>query len=225
MSIEKGPGQRERSKIKADLKNKVGTIFDELDKGDDRIDKLISNIRGLLDSDLFDGKAIEEDLKRCGSIEDRGEFIVSVEQALEPIIDMRVNNPEVFEKEVSRRAFVEGGNFIPLNEIVSYDMNREGWAYLHLAPARTMGPREALGKIDDALKQLAIITKENESFQGIRAASWIVANNPRLLEKFGFIIDGPIEGDEKNRHFPGETRPVSLAHISRKDLIDKYGKE
>lgn len=149
---------------------------------------------------------------------------------LVPVAVEEVNNflADHFTKEehekIHRQAFIESGGFTPLNEILSFNTH-EDTAYIHLAPAETLGPKALIKNVKDGFVELARLLETEEGLKEIKsvvASSWIVAKHPKLIESAGFTIDGPI--DEKNRRgmFPGDTREIWTSHMDRKEFLEKY---
>lgn len=150
-------------------------------------------------------------------------FQAAVINSLFDFLDRNID-PEQFE--VARRAaFVEQGGFTPLNEIISYGCD-DGVAHIHLADARTLTlrPRAFITAIIDGLEKLAKVLIQ-PGFEGVKvvtATSFIVAEHSGLLERAGFIIDGPIDEKTRQQHFKTEARPVSASHMSREDFLRRY---
>jgi hypothetical protein len=97
-----------------------------------------------------------------------------------------------------------------------------GTAIIHVAPKGDLKLGAVIKAFRDGLKELARQVREDERIKEIQATSWIVASNPGLLEKVGFVVEGAIDEKMKTEHFSDENRPVSWAHMSRKAFLDKY---
>lgn len=124
-----------------------------------------------------------------------------------------------------RPIFIEQSGFIPLNEILSYGIYRSE-AHIHLAPAKTKPVRETMELIKQGISELARKITTDEEMQHIdliTATSWIVAEHPRIMERLGFTIEGPINEEMKKEHFADETKDVSRCYMSKEELIRLYG--
>lgn len=131
---------------------------------------------------------------------------------------------EEFEKR-QRAQFLTHGDFIPLSEALAFGVHRD-IAHIHLAPANTMGIAGLRADVQTGLRELARRLQEDDALNGVQtvqATLWIVAKNPRLLERLGFTVDGPISQEEREAHFAEDPRDVASAHISREDFIARYG--
>lgn len=211
--IEQGQIPDYRLQMQKALIRDMGGLFDSYANSQDRINRLLIRLDTLLR--LFaadiDRGLIEEGLNNCRTITDRNEFITQIGSALKPLIDFMGKNPE--ESEAKQRvAFMEDGQFIRLNEIICYELCDDGWIHVHLAPCRTMAAEQRDICMEDAIEQLKEVAKKNIKIKGLVAKSWIVAKKPKYVTKFGFSIDGPVEGDSST---------ISLAHLDRVDLLKK----
>lgn len=210
-------------KAKADF----GKIFDDNQDSREAARVLLEKISLVLDDLAKNGfleeekiERIKKELKECSSAENKEEFIERALSATWPVADLGKSNPQLFEK-IRRSAFVREGGFIPVNEILSYGVY-EGIMHIHLAPAEQMGTSEKLFNLKDGLKGLAEVVKKDESVKIITATSWIVTEHPKLLERFGFIVEGEIDEETKKKYFSDETRVVSRAYMTREDFLRKY---
>jgi len=210
-------------KVRSDISN----IFDNSKAGENRRETLLSKVGPILVPEILGSKLSEEErknileeLKKCGDIENREEFIEKVLIILNPLIELRRKDPGTFEK-IRREAFIKGGGFIPVNEIFSYGLEND-FIHIHLAPAETMGLAEKLSAIKNGLEELAKIVNDNKSIKEIVATSWIVAENPKILERLGFEIEGEIDEETKRKYFANEERAVAKASISREKFLESY---
>lgn len=124
-----------------------------------------------------------------------------------------------------REHFLSHGNLIPLSEALAFGTHGTT-AHIHLAPASSLGIAKLRADVDTGLRELARRLQEEPELQAIQtveASSWIVAKNPRLIERLGFTVDGLISEEVRERYFHEESRPVASAHMSREDLLERYG--
>lgn len=125
-----------------------------------------------------------------------------------------------------REVFVREGKFMPLNEIISFGVGGDNIAHIHLAPASLLRPKELLRGVREGLQELARRLEEDPKFKDVSvvtASSWIVAKNPKLLERIHFTVDGPISEQMREEHFQDEVREVWAAHMDRKEFLKQYG--
>src|SRR3990167_7971144 len=124
-----------------------------------------------------------------------------------------------------REQFLSHGDFIPLSEALAFGTH-DTTAHIHLAPASSMGIAGLRADVDAGLRELARRLQsdpELQNIQTVKATSWIVAKNSRLIERLGFTVDGLISEEQKERHFFEESRPVASAHMDRQDFLKRYG--
>ena len=87
-----------------------------------------------------------------------------------------------------------------VSKVLGYGYH-DGKVHLHIAPASTMSPVEMLRDVKSGFKALAADLQAKDGLhdaEEITATSWIVAKNPRLLERFGFTVHGKIADDIKD---------------------------
>lgn len=167
---------------------------------------------------------IRAQFEQCIPITSPVEFIKRIHDIIKPIDLAREKHPEVFAG-LERKIFMESHpDFIPLNEMLSYRIDG-GDLHLHLAPVADFSTSKKIQLIKDAFTKVRAVITSEKGVTEISATSWVVSNNPRLFERMGFTIKGPISVQEKKIDFEGETRPVSRATISRKEFLTKYSKK
>lgn len=130
--------------------------------------------------------------------------------------------------ELRRRIFIEKGNYIPINEILSYNII-DRYLYLHLAPSTDLSISVKRKLIQDGFRELANIVNSNLDIDEICASSNIVVKNPKLLEHVGFEIDKSIStrvGIGIYRKVGGsvgfDNRPFGKATMSREKFLKRY---
>jgi len=141
--------------------------------------------------------------------------------ALKPVTALKMNDPENFEKIVTAGIPTEKDEFVPLNEILSYGRGKD-YVHIHLLPPGKVGLAALVKGSLDGLRELARIVREDETIKEITATSWIVAEHPKLLERMGFIMQGEIDEEMRDRHFRGDKRRISKATISREEFLRRY---
>ena len=125
---------------------------------------------------------------------------------------------------LERKAFIEKGNYVAINEILSYGIDK-GDLHIHLAPTNDLGLGEKMLLIKDGFKKLAIIVQNNPKVEEISATSWIVAKNPELLQKMGFKIDDSMRTNLRlsaKRVYQFRSRPLARAVMTRGGFLEKY---
>ncbi|MBI2577240.1 MAG: hypothetical protein HYV77_00140 [Candidatus Wildermuthbacteria bacterium] len=213
---------RKESEISSRAVQWLRRIFRQVGEGPERIaliQERIARFASILGEEEF--AAIQKTLESCATIEQEEEFIASAKRALLPLIKIAEHNPQLFES-VAREAFVEAHGFIPLNEVISYQIEEsDGTLHLHLAPATSLGMKMRRAFVD-GLRRLAALVTENPDIVRISATSPLVAEHPALFKRFGFTVEGEISQAEKSRYFPGEEGVVARAVLPKETLLEKY---
>ena len=105
-----------------------------------------------------------------------------------------------------KSSFCGKEKFIPANEVISYGVE-ENLIHIHVIPEKKI--EKIISKFKDGLREVANVVNDNEKFEKITAASWLVAQHPEIMEKrYGFIIDGKISEEMRSRYFADEKREV-----------------
>jgi len=210
------------------LEKTLENFIDELPTNTQKIDLLTKILSKSLTNESLKNLGlditideIKKQLESCKNIKSGADFIKKVKEVFKDISISMDKHPEEFNK-LQRKIFVEYHNFTPLNEVFSYRIDG-GDLHLHLAPASDLNTGKKIKAIKDALDKLIEIVSKNSKIKEISATSWIVANNPKLLEKIGFKIK-EISDEVKKRDFKGETHEIKRAVLSRKEFLKKYQK-
>lgn len=206
-----------KEKIDIELaKEYLTSVFRENDDGQKRIEPIIKRVAPFLGSEVFDGDKIRQAIEECASIGNEKKFVERVILALEPLITYRKAHPKDFEE---IRWLAEGNKL--LNDLLYYNKNGNG-VKIHLSSAEGISAIKLRRSVLDGLEKLAQEIKDDEEITEVRATSWIVAKNPRLLEKMGFEVEGEIDEELKTNHFSDETRPISTAVMSKEEFLKRY---
>lgn len=212
-----------------EMERAVEHYIDELPNNKEKIDSLNKLLVKSLNNELLKKiglnitvNEIKNNLEKCKKIESGADFIKKVKEIIRPISIAMDNNPVEFAN-FKRKAFNESHNFKPLNEVFSYRIDGDD-LHLHMAPATDLSTISKIKFIKDAIEKLPEIVKSNKKVKNISATSWIVASNPKILERIGFKNEGPISDETRKRDFEGETEPISRATISREEFLSRYSK-
>lgn len=195
-------------------------LWDTHENNQERIDIIKEKIKYMVDTLLDKNNSLMSDLDACLALEDKNQFVQGVMKAFKPLRDIQFDEPERYEKALAQ-AFVETSNFTKINQLLCYDIDGTTM-HIHVIPNETTPTPRKLFLLKEGLKGLAEVVRDNEEIKTISGTSWIVAKNPRLLEKLGFTIAGDISQQERERFFTGEDRPVYKATISRQELMSRY---
>ncbi|MEK7200836.1 MAG: hypothetical protein AAB672_01760 [Patescibacteria group bacterium] len=191
-------------------------------KDEQEMEEVYSEIKKFSEVVNWSSETIIKQIKNGFNQENPEIFVNIAFNALRELIDKKIEHPEVFEKIRRERIMQHQGN-IKLSELMYYNVDLEnGVTILHVANKGDLRLGEIIKSFRDGMKELAKQVKEDERIKEIQAASWIVASNPGLLEKAGFIIKGPIDEKMRAEYFSDEERLVSWANMSRKTLLEKY---
>lgn len=217
------PENNQNTQIEEIEKNKIKKRLEQLfDDSPEMQENFFKAINVFIKNGILSDMVISE-LTENLKLKDKNLFIEKTITLFDQFLKTRISDPGLMEK-ISRDAFLEQGNFIKLNEILSYGISKSS-VHIHLAPLkellREFGKEKILNLIVDGLKKLAEVFKENKNFKKVIATSPVVANNAEYLTSFGFTIKGLMNEKDKEKHWKGETRDVGEAEMSRDRLL-KY---
>jgi hypothetical protein len=208
------------------LEEYLHNVFIEYNNGQGRIDKILKELNPTIENNYFkqkfsqkvDIKELLKSLTDCAGIETEEKFVQKTFSLLNILLELKKLNPKDFEK-VHRETFSE--KFIRLNEILSYGKSGDT-IHIHFADAKTLTIKEKINFFIDGLKKLALIVKDDEEIKQINGTSWIIAKNPKLIERFGFTYAGKIDEEMRDLHFRDEKEKVEWAYMERDEFLKKY---
>ncbi len=108
---------------------------------------------------------------------------------------------------------------IPINELLYYRIEKDS-VHIQIVPEKEV--KNVMDRFMEGLSELAKIVKEKNNIKEIIIHSWMVAEYPMVLERFGFEVDGEISADLKNKYFSEEKRPIWEAHMDRDEFVNRY---
>lgn len=133
-----------------------------------------------------------------------------------------------------------------LNDVMQATLENDRTALIHIAKIEG-STKDKLSKFKDGLRKLAELLENDERFLKvlfIGASSWITAEHPKVLERFGFSVDydnvsaigktfaGKYKNTLKNEAearemIPKEHRDTEpmYAQISREKFLELYGRK
>ena len=207
MPLQKRKAEVDQASLEAGLE--LAKIFNSYASGKERIGEILKITKSLI-AQLENGNDVIENLRSCELIEEENQFVAKALLILKPLIDLKNDRAG----EIGRDR-----EFIKINGILSYGLERKS---IHIHVVTDEKVENLLSEFGDGMKKLAQITLENDEVEEITATSWIVAAHPRVLERFGFVIDGEISEEERIAHFAGDNRPIWKASMTREKLLEKY---
>ena len=207
------------------LKKEIGLFFDTCKNEEERFNGVIARAERFIKAGILDREKLTTALKKYSKTENKEEFVEGVFNMFIPFILAKQQNPKLIEQ-IRAQEFIEQGNFIKLNEILSYNID-DNDAHIHIAPAKELlketGQAGFIQLISDGLLKLTEVVKVHNEIKKITASSWFVAKYPRIMEKLGFKIVGPISDEKRNEYFGDDTGDIQEAQMTRDELLDKYG--
>ncbi len=215
------PKAEAREAIYNRVRDSLADIFDS-GGGQERFAEIR---RGIANSSEYLSNPIEQvllELEKICQTSDKQEFIDKIFEILKPIADLKVDHPDKFEI-VARQIFLEAHDIIPVNQLIAYSI-KDGILELHIPPNEATAMKDKLSLLREGLHKIAKIVKADEKIEKVSGvSSWIVAKNPKLLERLGFkVIDIP--PDETGQLYQDEEqRDLRDASMTREDFLKKYG--
>lgn len=219
-----GPEKTVAEKIAPIIKKQLGDIFDQHSFGEQRVADFIARMEKLLQLADLNPTGIESvraALEAGAAITNKEEFVEKMYNLSKLIL-----KPEDFEtiERKERGSFGVDRGFIALSEILFYEVDPGGESFhLHWAPSRTIPWEQKMELLLSGMRQLAKIVQDNEKIKTVYAASWIVAKWPDLLTQGGFMLDGPIDDEDREKYFADQPGEIHTAHIDREELLSRYG--
>ncbi|MCX6743926.1 MAG: hypothetical protein NTX82_00155 [Candidatus Parcubacteria bacterium] len=211
-------------KQEAQMKDKLGKMFDDLQSGKMKAEEIKDKFKPLF---LFKEilavlpenyeEQVNSGIDQAVALKDKQEFIAKMILELDPMMQLGKNYPVLFE-DAQAKIFMELGGFIPINERVSYGTYKDV-VHFHLSPAFEV--KERLNEIFlDAMKKLAEIVRQNPEIKVINGTSWIVATKTygKALAGLGFEIS-EVTPEFKEEHFKGEEREIKKASMPRDKFL------
>ncbi len=189
-------------------KDKLGEIFDSHNIGSKRMKSLLFRLKPFLDSEEIDGEEIKVQLEALADIEDRDEFIEKTFSILRPVYELETKNLAELQTIIDKNHLEIQRNSVEVNEVFNYDIEGE-IANIHLSPAKGFPIKELKKLYLEGLITLAKVIEKNEYIATIKAHSWIVSENPKLIERLGFTLT-----DDYQKSYN--------AIISKEDFLKRY---
>lgn len=228
---DEAPKKREHAVDPKVVRQRVEMSYDLFEEGADRlaglkkemVDRLARTVPDRAE-DLKEHFGSIETTKADGSAMTKEEIIDAVSTSLSEFFDANFTAEDL--EQVSRKAFVRESGFTELSKLLSFN-TRGKEAYIHLAPGRTMRPKQLINDVRAGLQELAKRVETDESLKdvdSVHATSWIVARHPKLMERLGFTVTGAIEEELRRKRFADDTRDIWHGEISKEDLLRLYGR-
>lgn len=162
---------------------------------------------------------LRTDLAAAFSITDREAYSKAIVSALQPLFEWQAEHPDVTQR-MMRDGFFKSTDTIPLSDVLSYNRGNDGEVHIHIAPSEDIP--NLLSEVDAGLRALCEEFAQDRSLQTVKATSWIVAEHPKVLERFGFTVYGLVSEEVRKKYFEHESRPVAWATMSREVLEKRY---
>lgn len=211
--------------IYVNVQNELTNIFNEFKTPEERINKILERSELFLDNigeDLLSGegkKSIMKNILACDA-KTKDEFVSEISNALQPLINLSLSDPEKFEH-IGAKTFNESGNFTEINRLLSYE-KYGSFIYFHAPTGKTVEKKFSLYR--EGMRELAEIVNNDQEIDYIVTSSFIVASNPGIFTMSGFKIEETTE-EEKERYSIGKDEKTKRAIISREDFLKKFLKE
>ena len=140
-------------------------------------------------------------------------FLYESKKVLAPLLQFLNKDPYQFE-EWARDNSSEGSTLTSVNQLLVYE-KIDNEIVLHIDLNRLTDDFKILKLLRDGLTTLALTVKNDPTIQRISGTSWIIKENPRILQLLGFTVQEPGADEERNA---SDRKAV----ISRDDFLKKY---
>lgn len=131
---------------------------------------------------------------------------------------------EEFERRLRENA-MKHKEFTPLtnNNLLFYNLSKDELELkVHVGPAHAMKPAEMIRSIRDGMKELArqvTMRPELKKVETISGTSWVIEQNPRLVERLGFTVEN------KPRRRTSSGKVYHRAYMTKEKLLELYSKK
>jgi hypothetical protein len=160
----------------------------------------------------------------ASAIQDREKYLQETLHAIEPLLRFKAEQPDAYD---ALRYPLQHADYDYelLTDFLGYEFSSNGWIVLHVPENKGKSPMELIAGFRASMKALATFLKQHPNVPGVLGTSWIVADKhgAKVLERMGFTIDGPIDEELRLEYFADEIRPVAKTHMTREEVIAKYG--
>lgn len=191
-----------------DAKNSAGFIFDK-NEPENRVTELKTLVEPYFSvSPNLDKEKLFAALDELNGVTDRDVFVQKAFDILLPVTNTKFQYPREFEALQREQHYERNPSFIKINQLLSVDKEDEV-LNLHVPPNETTPLRDKIQMLTEGMKQIAELVQHDQSIKEVRGTSWIITQNPGLIEKLGFTVDDI-------------SKESGEAHISREDLLKKY---
>jgi len=202
--------QERDEKTRSDLKD----LFDRYETGAQRVEAIRKRLKSFARILSEEQKEyLHNSLEDVAGITDENEFVEKMLPVAKYYLDIQAGKLEQFEAIERQQMYDEHPTYRELNQLFAYELEDDE-IHLHVPANKGTTIKDKLRLIDDGLKRLAEIVNDNTRIKQVVGRSWIVGENPKLLERLGFKVTDI------------ETNPdgvkVGMATISRKELLDRY---
>lgn len=213
----------EQPKAYTEIKQKLEAICQTYSSPADRVDLILNKVKLLLrhiDHSIVSeeqAQTVCDKIEASVIIENQAEFVISLLDALKPIIDLKIKDFGEFEKS-QIEAINDAHGWNKLNQLLSYGKSGPT-IHLHVPAGESVSNKR--DQYYEGLAKLAEIIEKDPEIQRVEATSFIVAKHPGLFVRDNFIIS-EVTKEFKQKYFPGEIKEIKRASISREDFLNKF---
>lgn len=225
--IQKNNDLEKRNEKEKSIHDKIENLFDVYDNGEERIGLLLELLAPLINDNLIkDQDQMKINLLNCSKLNNKNEFVDKVMETITPLITFLIDNPDLEKRLVDerplnlrRKIFNDFNKYEQIGQYISYGITGRT-LHIHLPDASDLikGKSRSIlfSEMENDFNNLAEILNNHKEIKEVTASSWIVANNPNILEKLGFVIDHEHDSIDK------EGRKTSVSYIPRDKFLEKY---
>lgn len=230
-AFEQAETEAEMVAFQEKLATKAGDWFDSESDPAHRVDMMARALEPFCEHIGEEGKAVSQNVRELESELDRDRFIGRFLEATQPIVEIRRSNRDQFERILQQSSEIMSDRRFLSDLLTMENEVHDGEVRLHLydtSDLRKYGEASGIKKskmvladLERGLKNLAKIVEANPDIQRVNGYSWLVAKQPALFERYGFVVDagGPTASTKP------EGRPKQGATISREELLRRFLKE
>lgn len=220
-SKNRGAAERAKETYRSKVREALGMFFDQYPDPEKRERALDAQL------DVYRAKdSLKAAVSKAVSVareEDRETFVDEVLSALEPVVEMKVERPEEYDR-LQKSKVVHDRNYEPLTEQLTYEIDSDGWVRLHVPEQTQRDPIALITGFRRGFKKAAAYLETHPEVPGVVGSSPLVAHPSveRVLKQRGFDIE-PMDETARRKHFPKETGPVKVMRMERGEFIRRFG--
>lgn len=215
-----------------ETREKLERYFEQEPDPNERVDVILRSLEPFIEKmPEEEASRLAKEIEELRTVTNKEQFVASYMDACSKLFDMRKNDLEEFER-LMRDASIRAGEREAASDLVTYEI-KHGQVNVHLYDTESLEPYKSVSGVkkalllrkdfEKALGHFVNLFRQKEHLKNIHGVSYLIAENPKLFESYGFILDpNNLSDDEKRKQFGKTEREVRVANIPREVLLSLY---